>query len=97
MRNLVWKAYHPSHTKKRRQIMPTPTETFFSLLLLSFYFPLSTFYSLGLLDRPDLLAHENSVTDPKTEKGDGHNRNKMGDHDENALYKGKWVLESGQR
>jgi hypothetical protein len=37
------------------------------------------------LDRSDLLAHKDIITDAKTEEGDRHNRDQMRDHDDEAL------------
>jgi hypothetical protein len=42
---------------------------------LSPHLPILFSECLTYSDRPDLLPHKGEIADPKTEEGDGHNRN----------------------
>lgn len=52
---------------------------------------------LSCLDCPDFLPHENEVANPKTDEGDGYDRDKIPYDDDKALQKGKGILKTTQR
>ena len=62
-----------------------------------YYSMLYALCAYAILDGSDLLAHKNIVTDAETEKGDGHNRDQVWNNDDEALQKGKRILEASQR
>ena len=47
-----------------------------------------------ILDCPELLPHKNEVTDSKTEKRDGDNRDQIRRDDDDTLQKGKGILKT---
>src|SRR4030042_7071485 len=68
--------------------------TKFGLLVIGIYLVIGAWDLIILLDRSDLLSHENEITDSEAEKSDRHNRNEMGNDDKDALQKGKRALEA---
>ena len=63
---------------------------------LSEYWCLEFGYS-SFSDRSDLLAHKDEIADAEGKKRDRHNRDQMGNHNDDALRQGKRILETGQR